>query len=135
MSQGRFPRIEKVWRESLSKVEDRHPGARSKISARVTPQAGLTGRSYGFFDERTGVVGLSPRLEAEPTHRIEGIVRHELGHACDHFFVRPKAPPGQVETRADELAQDLWDTPITYDEFDVQTSKPTGGPRPLHLHR
>jgi hypothetical protein len=124
-----------VWKSSIAQMEAQYPGASEKISARVTPEAGLRGRNYGFFDDESGVVGLSPRLEAEPFHRIEGIVRHELGHACDHFFIRQKARAGKVEARADNLANAIWDTPITYDMFDVQTSKSTEGPRPAHLHK
>lgn len=135
MTSSRFPRIQKVWETAIAQMESKHPGASEKISARVTLEAGLSGRNYGFFDEESGVVGLSPRLEAEPKHRIEGIVRHELGHACDHFFIRPKAKPGKAEARADDLARAIWGTPITYDEFDVQSSQSTGGPRPPYLHR
>mgnify|MGYP003627429468 CR=1 FL=1 len=135
MIRTRFPRIQKVWEDSILAMESKYPGTSEKITAQVTPEAGLRGRNYGFFDDENGVVGLSPRLEAEPIHRIEGIVRHELGHACDHFFIRPKARAGKVEARADNLAKAIWGSPITYDTFDVQTSKSTEGPRPAHLHK
>ena len=116
-------------------VEKKFPGAQGIIKAKVTPEAGLSGRAYGFFDDESVTVGLSPRLEAEPTHRIEGIVRHELGHACDHLFAKTKIKTGRAEARADRMAAHIWGSPITYDAFEVQSSKTTGGPRPPHLHK
>lgn len=135
MSPGDYPRISKVWREEVLRASAPFPGLLEQVQARVTPEAGLTGRAFGFFDEEDSTVGLSPRLEAEPEERIRGIVRHELGHACDLLF-RPDLP-GECgsEARADVVAELIWGSPVRYDSWEVQTSSPRGGPRPKHLHR
>ena len=135
MSPGDFPRISKVWGEEVVRASVPFPGILERVGARVTPEAGLTGRAFGFFDEEGSTVGLSPRLEAEPEERIRGIIRHELGHACDLLF-RPDLP-GELgsEARADLVAELIWNSPVTYDFWEVQTSSPRGAPRPKHLHQ
>ncbi|MAH45662.1 hypothetical protein CMI37_07520 [Candidatus Pacearchaeota archaeon] len=130
-----YPRISRGWAQELQQAEDAFPGLSSRLSAYVTIDAGISGREFGFFDDDDERVGLSPRLEAEPDHRLRAIMRHELGHAVDYIFA-PAVPGAEgAEARADEIALRVWGSPLTYDEFDVQTTRTDGGPRPGHLHR
>lgn len=84
-------------------------------------------------------------LEARPA-RVDGVVRHELGHVVDFCAQAPLldrwaqargvALPHTVERRADKIAEAIWGTPIYYDtELFVQTTSPRGAlkARPSHL--
>lgn len=130
-----FPRISSVWSCELNTAARRFPELLELVSARVTPEAGLAGRAFGFYDESDATIGLSPRLEAEPKHRIEGIVRHELGHACDLLFHPDLGDAKGDEARADAAVALIWGAPPSYDAHHVQTSRRLGTPRPDHLHK
>jgi hypothetical protein len=78
-------------------------------------------------------------LEKEEDSRIEGVLRHELGHACDlverarleGLGLKLERTP---ELRADQIARFIWGESIGYDAEEIQT---TGGGtgRPDHLPR
>lgn len=85
-------------------------------------------------------------LRASPD-RVDGVVRHEIGHVIDLCVVNPAVlnqwakergyrlpPPEQAERRADAIAEAIWHTPIRYDE-DLWVQSTTNGvaPRPEWL--
>ena len=88
----------------------------------VTPLAGMTGRAYGYYDEVDSTISLSPRLEAEPIERIQGIVYHELGHAASHLYEAMKTVQMGEENKADAIASAITQRPMRYDRWDVQTT-------------
>jgi hypothetical protein len=130
-----FPRISAVWAKELEKATSVFPDLARVVSARVTPEAGMRGRTFGFYEEGSKSIGLSPRLEAEPECRIAGVVRHELGHACDLLFAPELGEATGDEARADAAVELVWGAPVSYDEWDVQTTAPGGRARPSYLHR
>lgn len=76
--------------------------------------------------------------------RIDGVVRHEIGHVIDLCLPADEVDawaldrgvrlPHTPERRADEIAHAIWLTPIFYDpDLYVQTTEPGIYPRPLHL--
>lgn len=115
-----------------------------KVSLLVVDDADLTPRSYAYCNcdgEAATTIGIAPRLADQPTHRIDGVLRHEIGHAVDTLYQRPESRlarnlhlPGHdtPELRADAIASAIWRSPIGYDEDHVQTTDP-GGPRPPWL--
>jgi hypothetical protein len=114
-----------------------------KVPLLVVEDADLTPRSYAYcdcgHDEDTATIGIAPRLAGQPTHRIDGVLRHEIGHAIDTLYQRPESRlacdlPGHdtPELRADAIAFAVWRSPIGYDDEHVQTTDP-GGPRPSWL--
>lgn len=85
----------------------------------------------------------SEKMLSAPLHRMDGIVRHELGHVLD--ITVPKAQldrwarsrgvrlPSTDERRADSIAEAVWRSPIRYDEDLVQSTTTGVAPRPAHL--
>jgi hypothetical protein len=84
-------------------------------------------------------------LKQEPA-RIDGVLRHEIGHVIDLVFDANEvtgwannlgvrlAPPNQAERRADDIAQVVWGAPILYDTaLWVQNTQHGVAPRPKHL--
>ena len=104
------------------------------ITVKVTPDAGMTGRAFGYYDEGTQTVGLSPRLEAEPRERIQGIITHELGHVAAHLFGSLENTGMGEEKKADAIASELNGRTMRYDAWDVQTTGAGSTVRPAYLH-
>lgn len=87
---------------------------------------------------------MSPKILSAPVDRVDGIIRHELGHVLD--LTRPAEGldrwarsrgvklPHTPERRADAIAEAVWRSPIYYDE-DLLVQSTTRGiaPRPAHL--
>lgn len=88
-------------------------------------------------------VQFAPKILKAPFHRVDGLVRHELGHAVD-FFVPEGilndlaardgvALPVTPERRADAIAYWIWGEPLRYDADLVQSTHIGSVPRPEHL--
>jgi hypothetical protein len=88
---------------------------------------------------------LATKLARAPSHRQDGIIRHELGHVID-LTVNPRhldhwckargvrlPPRRHGEVRADSIAEAVWQAPIFYDEDTVQSTLRGTRPRPKHL--
>lgn len=89
----------------------------------------------------------------QPLHRIDAIIRHEIGHIVDmilserqlHQFAASRItarsfykrlPPAEhAELRADALAEFIWGTPIHYDAADVQSTQVGTIGRPSNLQK
>jgi hypothetical protein len=78
-----------------------------------------------------------------PEHRVDGILRHELGHVVDLTVdpaelnrwaaARGTRLPSTVERRADAVAEAIWRSAIKYDTDLVQSTTTGVFPRPAHL--
>ena len=107
----------------------------------VTEEAGTEGREFGFYDNETQEIGLSPRLLHEPSHRQRGVLRHEIGHAVADQYGREEleavlgALPDGEEKLADTVAAFIWGQPILYDDEAVQSTEEGTAGRPGFLHQ
>jgi hypothetical protein len=78
-----------------------------------------------------------------PRHRVEGLLRHELGHMVDYVVPRKRLDAwgrsrgvplaATDERRADDIARAVWGEPIRYDDDLVQSTRHGVSPRPKHL--
>lgn len=83
------------------------------------------------------------KMLTAPLHRVDGIVRHELGHVLDIVVPKKRLDqwargrsvrlPSTVERRADAIAEAVWRSPIRYDDDLVQSTTTGVAPRPTHL--
>jgi len=82
---------------------------------------------------------------AAPPERVDGVVRHEIGHVVDLSVPRSTLDnwaasrltrlPSTPERRADAVAEAIWQSAIKYDSDEVQNTKVGSFPRPAHLGR
>ena len=96
------------------------------------------------FDGSSSTIRFSRRLLPAAVCRVDGVVRHEIGHVVDMNIPWPSLDawaeqrfaelPHTPERRADAIAKLLWGSPIYYDESTVQTTAVTPVDlRPEHL--
>lgn len=77
---------------------------------------------------------LSTKLVGQDQHRVDAILRHEIGHIID--FAQIELPPGlptTPERRADAIAEFIWKDTIFYDDEMVQSLSFGIFPRPEAL--
>lgn len=105
----------------------------------VATDADTEPRAYAYCTiDRPVRVGVAPKLATAMRNRIDGVLRHEIGHAIDALYSAPESKlggvslPGTPELRADAIAGAVWGSPIRYDADAVQTIG-VGGPRPAWL--
>lgn len=83
------------------------------------------------------------KILRQPESRVDGVVRHEMGHVVDHLVPRRivnqrglgrgvRIPPTD-ERRADAIAWAIWGMPVRYDRELVQNTLEGEHPRPRHL--
>ncbi len=105
----------------------------------VIKQTRCMGEHCGFRDlayqqgsilEGPSVITVNARLARFPIANVRGVIRHELGHACDDRIESPRA-----EQRADDIAEIVTGQKIRYDKDLVQTVGIGSWPRPRNLHR
>lgn len=85
----------------------------------------------------------STKVDTAPEHRLDALVRHEIGHVIDYSTPaetlnrwaasRGVLLPETRERRADAICLAVWGEPIFYDAEDVQTTLPAAAPRPERL--
>ena len=137
----RYPRILAAFDRARAVAVREFPRV-ADVALGIDASAGTKGRAYGYCEVDGSAIVLAPRLEKEPGHRIDGVIRHEAGHAIDGKYdistIERRLGGGlerlKPEARADEIASRLWGTDLRYDLEDVQTTGP-GGPRPRYLPR
>ena len=81
------------------------------------------------IDVKPPAIVYAPKLERADAERIEGVLRHEFGHALAFFVVTPD----HSERDADTVAALVFGAPIRYDADDVQTTGEGVTPRPKRL--
>jgi len=87
--------------------------------------------AYCYRDDDSGdmTIVVAPKLVDGRIDRIEGVLRHEFGHALLFFWGYPE----HGERDADNLAENVFGGPIYYDRETVQTIRSGTRPRPAHL--
>lgn len=84
-------------------------------------------RDYAKTNSRE--IFLSPKILHASIPRVEGLLRHELGHV----ILMTDGDYDHSEREADEIAEFCFRAPIYYDEDGVQSTKEGIRPRPNHL--
>ena len=103
-------------------------------------------RGHGVTFHRGGPschLRFAKKLLTSPTHRADGLIRHELGHVVDFVCDKDRLNewavtkgirlPPTAERRADAIALAIWGEPVRYDKDLVQSSTTGVHPRPRHL--
>ena len=122
-------RVRPVFRRLLAAVQSRYP-AFDAVLAQGDARRFRTRRAHAWCESTTPPrIVYAPKMERADLDRIEGVLRHEFGHALafhadaiDH-----------TERDADDLAHLLFGDVIRYDADDVQTFGPGVAPRPARL--
>lgn len=82
-----------------------------------------------FAKTNSQCIFLSPKILKAPRHRVEGLLRHELGHV----LLMRQGDYDHSEQTADDIAELCFGEKILYDQDGVQSTKVGVYPRPLHL--
>lgn len=124
-----LPAVSAAWRRLLREMRAADPDFDAVLLVNEDAAKPCC-RQFAYCEDTTPAqITVAPRLEAGGTARIEGVLRHELGHAA--LFFAGKA--AHTEREADAAALRLWGDPIRYDSEDVQTIGLGATPRPAHL--
>lgn len=87
--------------------------------------------AYCHHDDATGDMHIvvAPKMFKADADRVEGVLRHEFGHALLFFWGHQT----HGEREADAIAEQVFGLPIYYDRETVQTIRGGTRPRPAHL--
>ena len=104
-----------------------------------------TPRGYGVtfvYDDHCHM-RFSDKMKVAPGDRIDGVLRHEIGHVVDHLVPtaelnawaeeRGVTLASTPELRADDIAEAIWGEPMRYDELAVQSTRVGKVGRPKYL--
>ena len=86
-------------------------------------------KSRDFAKTNCECIYLSPKILTAPRHRIEGLLRHELGHV----LLMTYGNYDHSEKEADGIAEACFGGKILYDAEGVQSTRYGVHPRPKHL--
>lgn len=107
------------------------PHVRLTIRARhFLPAAELTPRDLAWYDAGRQTLCLMRSALTRSRATIQGVIRHELGHAADERIDLPGS-----ERRADAMALQATGVPVRYDDEGLQNSKRGNPVRPEWLHK
>lgn len=128
-------RCERTFARLLRRAQTLYPRFDARFvwnerAGQCAPGAPDPCRQFAWCSDGTRqCVGVSPRLELEAADRVEGVLRHELGHAL--LFHHGHA--SHRERDADTMAEAAFGRSIGYDTGDVQTIGVGVRPRPARL--
>lgn len=118
-------------RAMFRRVFPNMPPVRLTIRARhFLPVTLLTPRDLAWYDADRQTLCLLRSALTHSRATIQGIIRHELGHAADERIDNPGS-----EHRADALALRATGVPVRYDDDGLQNAKRGAANRPEWLHR
>lgn len=137
--------VTKRWNEACSSVNICPKSVPFRVEIGPYPHF-ETPRGYAVaFDHGDGSYSIRfahKTLDA-PYPRVDGLLRHELGHTLDYLVPKAKldrwgkargvALASTPERRADDIARAVWGDPIRYDREMVQSTRRGVFPRPKHL--
>jgi len=84
-------------------------------------------RDFAYTDG--AYIYFSPKILSAPTHRVDGLLRHELAHV----ILMQKGLFSHSERDADRVAAWAFGTPILYDSEDIQSTLEGRPVRPSYL--
>jgi hypothetical protein len=100
------------------------------VSAKVSLDfQGKYPKSRDYAKTNGFTIYFSPKILDCEDHRVEGLLRHELGHVV----LMQAGLLNHSERDADIIAEFCFGLPIYYDQEDVQSIKEGTYPRPNHL--
>lgn len=104
-----------------------------------------TPRGFGvtFIEGKACHMRFAQKCLHAPLHRVDAVIRHELGHVLDTqvpvakldrwAHARGVTLASTPERRADDVAQAIWGAPLRYDDATVQSTCVGRVGRPAHL--
>ena len=102
-------------------------------------------RGFGvtFIEGKTCHMRFAQKCLHAPLHRVDAVIRHELGHVLDTQVpvakldrwarARGVTLASTPERRADDIALVIWGVPLRYDNATVQSTCVGRVGRPAHL--
>jgi hypothetical protein len=133
-----LPRVEACFKKLRLEASQMFPEL-EEVDLLLDPSVGDSPRSFAAcqIDNRGNVsILVAGKLELAPAHRVEGIIRHEFGHAVDFLYDLDELFHPSAERRADEVAELIWGSPIYYEApLWIQSISRGVSPRPSQLPR
>ena len=132
-------RVQACFDALLSSVQEQYPSL--SCTLRVDSKAGqrdgqACARAYAFcedLDDGSFRIAVAAKMNDADDSRVEGLLRHELAHAV----LLHGGDMEHTERDADEVAEELFGSPLFYDDEDVQTTDQSAPgarrPRPAYL--
>lgn len=132
-------RVQACFDALLSSVQEQYPSL--SCTLRVDSKAGqrdgqACARAYAFcedLDDGSFRIAIAAKMNDADDSRVEGLLRHELAHAV----LLHGGDMEHTERDADEVAEELFGSPLFYDDEDVQTTDQSAPgarrPRPAYL--
>lgn len=126
-------RVWGVYQRLREEARGRLPGF--EVVLGIDPRAGECARpgrcrQFAWCESvRPPRIVVAPRLESQSIARIQGVMRHEFGHAILFSEGRPR----HTERDADHVAEVVLGRRIFYDREEVQTIADGVHPRPARL--
>ena len=132
-------RVQACFDALLSSVQEQYPSL--SCTLRVDSKAGqrdgqACARAYAFcedLDDGSFRIAIAAKMNDADDSRVEGLLRHELAHAV----LLHGGDMEHTERDADEVAEELFGSPLFYDDEDVQTTDQSAPgarrPRPPYL--
>lgn len=132
-------RVQACFDALLSSVQEQYPSL--SCTLRVDSKAGqrdgqACARAYAFcedLDDGSFRIAVAAKINDADDSRVEGLLRHELAHAV----LLHGGDMEHTERDADEVAEELFGSPLFYDDEDVQTTDQSAPgarhPRPAYL--
>lgn len=132
-------RVRAAFDALLSSVQEQYPSLSCTLD--VDAKAGqrdgqACARAYAFcedLDDGSFRIAIAAKMNDADDSRVEGLIRHELAHAV----LLHGGDMEHTERDADEVAEELFGSPLFYDDEDVQTTDQSAPgarrPRPAYL--
>ena len=132
-------RVRAAFDALLSSVQEQYPSLSCTLD--VDAKAGqrdgqACARAYAFcedLDDGSFRIAVAAKMNDADDSRVEGLLRHELAHAV----LLHGGDMEHTERDADEVAEELFGSPLFYDDEDVQTTDQSAPgarrPRPPYL--
>jgi len=132
-------RVRAAFDALLSLIQEQYPSLSCTLD--VDAKAGqrdgqACARAYAFcedLDDGSFRIAVAAKMNDADDSRVEGLLRHELAHAV----LLHGGDMEHTERDADEVAEELFGSPLFYDDEDVQTTDQSAPgarrPRPPYL--
>jgi len=132
-------RVRAAFDALLSSVQEQYPSLSCtlEVDAKAGQRDGQAcARAYAFcedLDDGSFRIAVAAKMNDADDSRVEGLLRHELAHAV----LLHGGDMEHTERDADEVAEELFGSPLFYDDEDVQTTDQSAPgarrPRPAYL--